>query len=91
MGKTAKYLIESPHRHEECLQALDELLAKGPELLDKFEFGCAAGDHTGWALVEAESESAARELIPSVVRDKARVVPVTKITPEQIRSYHAAR
>lgn len=90
MGKTAKYFIESPHTREECLPALDELLAKGPDVLERFDFGCAAGDHTSWALVESESESAARSLIPSFLRDKARVVPVTKFTPEQIRSYHAA-
>jgi hypothetical protein len=84
----AQYLIESPHTKEECLRALDETLAKGPEVLDRFEYGCSAGDHRGWATVEAKTESQARELVPSFLRAKARVVPVSKYTPEQIRSYH---
>ena len=41
------YLIESPHTKEECLQALDDVLARGPEFLARFEWGCMSGDHTG--------------------------------------------
>jgi hypothetical protein len=82
------YLIESPHTKEECLQALDDVLARGPEFLSKFEWGCMSGDHTGWAVVEAESESAARSLVPALVRSKARVIEVGKFTPEQIKSFH---
>jgi len=50
----AKYLIESPHTEEECLQALDETLEKGTDLLAKFDWGCMSGEHTGWAVVDAE-------------------------------------
>jgi hypothetical protein len=82
------YLIESPHSKEECLQALDDVLARGPEFLARFEWGCMSGDHTAWAVVEAGSETAARSLVPVLVRSKARVVEVSKITPEQIRSFH---
>jgi hypothetical protein len=84
----ARYLIESPHTAEECLRALDEVLAQGPELLAKYDFGCGANVHTGWAIVEAASESAARNTIPGFLRSKARVVEVGKFTPEQIRSFH---
>jgi hypothetical protein len=83
-----QYLIESPHTKEECLKALDETLAKGPEVLNRFEYGCMAGDHRGWATVEAPSESQARDYVPSFLRSKARVVAVGRFTPEQIRSYH---
>lgn len=84
----AKYLIESPHTEEECLQALDETLAKGSDLLAKFDWGCMASEHTGWAVVEAGSESAARNMLPAFVRSKARVVKVTKFTAEQIKKAH---
>lgn len=60
----AKYMIEVPHTAAECLEALDDLLAAGAELLDKFHWGCMAGVHNGWAIVEAESESAARSMVP---------------------------
>ena len=84
----AQYLIESPHTKEDCLEALDELKDTNPELLDKMEFGCMAGEHKGWARVEANSEIEAREMIPPVVRDKAHVIEVSKFTPEQITSFH---
>jgi len=82
------YLIESPHTKEECLQALDEVLARGPQLLAQFDWGCMAGDHTGWATVEAGSESDARNMVPALVRSKARIVKVDKFTPGQIESFH---
>jgi hypothetical protein len=84
----AQYLIESSHTKEECLKALDETLAKGPEVLGRFEYGCMAGDHRGWATVEAGSENQAREYVPSFLRSKARVIQVGRFTPEQIRSFH---
>ena len=82
------YLIESPHTKEECLQALDETLARGPQNLAQFDWGCMAGQHVGWATVNAGSESEARNMVPSVVRDKARIVAVNKFTPDQIESFH---
>jgi hypothetical protein len=84
----AKYMIESPHTEEECTRALDETLAKGSDILAKFDWGCMSGEHTGWAIVDAESESAARNMVPSFVRNKARVVKVDKFTPQQLKSSH---
>ena len=82
------FLIESPHTKEECLRALDEMVEKEPKLLEQSWFGCMAGDHTEYATVEADSEQEVRSMLPDFLRDKARVVEVTKITPEQIRGYH---
>lgn len=83
-----KYFIESKHTQEECLRALDEILAKGPEALSKVEWGCMAGDHTGYSIVEARSETDALATIPTFLRGKARVVKLNKFTPEQIRKFH---
>jgi hypothetical protein len=85
----AQYLIESPHTKEECLKALDELATK-PELLERFAFGCAAGEHTGFGMVEARNENDAKAMVPSVVRGKARVHPLTRFTVEQIQQFHKA-
>jgi len=84
-----KYMIETPHTQEECLRALDEQLVKGPEILKKFNYGCKAGDHTGYALVEASNEMEARGLVPGFLINKARIVEVDTFTPEVIRSLHA--
>jgi hypothetical protein len=82
------YHIESPHTKEECLQALDETLAGGPQLLVQYDWGCMAGEHVGWATVEADSEPEARNMVPALVRNKARITPVSKFTPAQIESFH---
>jgi len=87
----AKYLVEAPHTKEECLKAVDEVLATGAEFLSKFEWGCFAGVHTGWALIEAESEAAARETLPASQRDSWSVTAVTRFTPEQIAAYHQSQ
>jgi hypothetical protein len=89
--QTVTYFIESPHSKEECLQALDDVLARGPEFLARFDWGCMSGDHTGWAVVEAGSEAAARSIVPVLVRGKARVTEVSKFTPDQIRSFHGTK
>ena len=77
--------IESPHTKDECAAQLKELQSQGKEVLGKFVWGCPAGTHTAWATVEAQNENAARELVPKIVRDKAKVTRVEKFTPEQVK------
>jgi hypothetical protein len=86
--RMSQYLVESHHTKEECLRELDALSTK-PELLARFSWACASGDHTGYGLIEASSEKDAREVVPDFVRSKAEVIPVTRMSPEQIRSLHA--
>jgi hypothetical protein len=83
-----KYFVESKHTPEECLRALDEILAKGPDALSRVEWGCMAGDHTGYSIVEARSETEALGEVPTFLRGKARAVKLNKFTPEQIKSFH---
>ncbi len=86
----ARYMIESPHKPEECLKALDEELVKGKDVLDKFEFGCKAGNHTGYALVDADTRNdALNKYVPNFIQEKARIVEVGKFTPEMIKSFHS--
>ena len=84
-----KFLVEMSHTREECLRALDSVLEKGgPDYLDKFEWGCADGNHTGWAVIEGKSKSAVRDTIPKSVQDESHVTEVDKFTPEQLRKFH---
>ena len=83
-----RYLLETPHTKEECLRELDEVLAEGKNVLNKFYWGCSTGDHTGYAIVDAENESEVKRLVPGFLRSKARIVELSKFTPEQIRSFH---
>lgn len=83
------YLIETPHTEEECLRALDEQLSLGSDVLDRFYFGCMSGDHTGYAIVDANSEDDVRNMIPGFLVEKSLITPIKKITPEMIRSFHS--
>jgi hypothetical protein len=65
---------------------MDEALARGPNFLAQFEWGCVEGEHTGWATIEAESEYEARDMVPAVARSRARVVRVDRVTPDHINT-----
>lgn len=84
----ARYLIESKHTPKECLTALDEIMSKGTDVLDKFEWGCMAGEHVGWAYVDADNETSVKRLIPGYLQNKTHIVKLNKFTPDQIRSFH---
>mgnify|MGYP001569425608 FL=1 len=82
------YMIASSHKEEDCDRALDEMLAKGPKLLEKFVYGCKDGDHTGYAIVDVKSRSEALALIPAFLQDDACMTKVDRFTPAEIRSLH---
>ena len=83
-----RYLIMMPHSKEQCLKALDNMNASSKDLLAKTDWGCMAGDHTGYMIIEAGSEKAAREMVPEGERSAAKVIPLNKFTPEQIKAFH---
>lgn len=88
--ETAKstYLVVSPHTAEECLAALDGIVARGKGALDNWYWGCMTGDHTGYEIVKAESEANALTVVPENMRDKARALKLNKFTEEQVASIH---
>ncbi len=86
-----KFMIESPHSEMECLRVLDEHLAKGPEILKIFSYGCMSGDHTAYALVDLNNVGEARSLVPAFLLSKARIVEVGIFTPEVVKSLHAPK
>ena len=69
-----RYLIESPHKPEDCERIIKEVQAAG--YLHHFEWGCHDGVHAGWAIVETDNIEHARQMIPWDVRNLARVVKV---------------
>lgn len=84
-----KYLITSKHEPADCLRALDEELAKGPGILDKFVYGCKEGDHTGYAIVDVKSMSDALAMVPGFLQESACITKVDKFTPAEIKAFHA--
>jgi hypothetical protein len=71
-----RYLIETPHTVEECLDLIKMLNAQG--YLWNFDWGCKAGIHSGWAIIEAENDAQARLAVPPLVRTRARIVKLNK-------------
>jgi len=87
----SKYLVIAPHTPEQWLAALDEIQQNDAALLKKIDWGCAAGDHTGYLSVEAESEAQALESLPANNRARAHAVKLVKFTPAQIKQFHAQK
>jgi len=83
-----RYLITSPHTLEDCLRVLDGFLQAGAHYLTKAEWGCQAGVHTGWLIVEANDDRDAELMVPPVFRRNAQVVRLNQFTAEQVRKFH---
>ena len=79
-----RYLIESPHSAEDCSKVIEEIELAG--YLHHFEWGCKDGVHAAWAIIEAENRAHARQIVPWMVRDKARIVKLVKF--EAVDSLH---
>ena len=77
-----RFLVESPHTIHDCKMAVKLVQSLG--YLANFDWGCEAGVHTGWAVIEAENEAQALGVVPALVRNKARAVKVTKFLPEVV-------
>ncbi|HLF77172.1 MAG TPA: hypothetical protein VJB57_06725 [Dehalococcoidia bacterium] len=84
----ARYIVEIEHTPEDCVAALDSVVAMSKELIGRFDWGCKAGAHTGWAVMEARDEATARMLLPTVARQSAKVVQLNKFTVEDVQSFH---
>ena len=84
-----KYVISSRHEAADCLRALDEELALGTKILDKFVYGCKDGDHTGYALVDAKSLSEALKYVPAFLQESACITKVEKFTAAEIKACHS--
>ena len=85
----ALFVITSKHDAVQCLQALDEIAAKGSETLDKFVYGCKEGDHTAYAIVDADTEKDALALVPDSLLDSACITKVDKFTVDEIETFHS--
>jgi len=87
-AKGDRYLLVMPHTAEQCLKALDAMEASSAQLLAQTDWGCMAGDHTGYVVVHAASEQAALAMVPASERAQAKAVKLNKFTEAQIKSFH---
>ncbi len=83
-----RYLIQAAHEPEECVKMLHSYLQAGAHYLTHAEWGCEENVHQAWIIIEAESDAAARLMVPPVIRNSALVVRLNRFTPDQIRAFH---
>ncbi len=81
-----RYLVETQHTTEDCRHILEQFIFHG--FINNYDWGCDCGVHSGWAIVEAESESESLLSVPPLLRSKAHSVRLTKYTPEMLQSSH---
>ena len=91
-GKAAErhhYLVSLKHEAEDCIRLIEDWEKDHRALLAKTEWGCAAGTHSGWVVVEATSEHAAIEQVPASNRTGAKAVMVEVVsTPDHLKKIH---
>ena len=81
-----RYIIESPHKSDECKHVLEQVTALG--YITHYDWGCETGVHTGWVIIEAETEEEAMLSVPTLVRHEAHAVKLNKFSPEMFQSIH---
>lgn len=80
-----KFMIISPHTHEECTMVVKQTLAIG--YLTHFWWGCKSGDHTGYAMIEAENGEEALLSIPTMIRKKGKAIGLVQFDPEKVKNW----
>ena len=85
----AKYLVETSHSPRHCVWALQTDRDEAKEMVSRFAWGCADGEHCGWAIVEAEHKFAAQALVPRVLRSGMRIVELREFTLEEAQAFHS--
>lgn len=80
-----KFIIISPHTHEECTMVVKQTLAIG--YLTHFYWGCKSGDHTGYAIIDAENETEALLSIPTVIRNKGKAIGLVQFEPKVVQKW----
>jgi hypothetical protein len=83
-----RFMIELPHENEfhTCSRALAAIEETGSHFVTNAEWGCDAGVHVGWLVIELEDRAQALQLVPPQLRTMARVVELSRITKEDIRA-----
>lgn len=81
-------IIMIPNTPQQCLAVLDDMEAASPQLLAKTDWGCMAGDHTGYLIVTAASADAAMQMVPASELAQTKFIKLNKFTAEQIASFH---
>ena len=82
----SRFLIEVPHEAEKiaCARVVQVFLASGSHFLANADWGCMAGDHRAWMIVDADNQDEARLIVPPAFRSQATIVGLNSFSMDQI-------
>jgi hypothetical protein len=81
-----QYMVEIPHSREECPElSVHSDGALPPADSNRSYSGCARGLHRTWVLMDVETEEEAWSVVPALLRDTARVVPLDGARPAELK------
>jgi hypothetical protein len=86
-----RYIIQLPHGESSaaCIRAIQAIEKYGSHLLTNMDWGCKAGVHCGWTIVEVGNRQAAMQLVPPEARQDAVIVELNRFTKEEMASWVA--
>ena len=84
-GRMDRFLVDSPHEPKECKEVVKNLYYQG--YLYNCDWGCMAGVHKAWVMIEAENESQALLVIPPILRANATATKVVKFDPAMVSEW----
>jgi len=82
----ARFFIEVEHEPEKiaCAHAIKILFNTGSHFLTHADFGCKDGEHKAWIIVEVENKEAAKAILPTDIRSRAKIVQLNSFSIEEI-------
>jgi hypothetical protein len=86
-----RYMIQLPHGSDRsvCIRALQAIERHGSHLLMNAEWGCKAGVHCGWAIVDVNNRQEAIQMVPPEARHDAVIVELNTFTKEEVAAWVA--
>ena len=80
-----RYLVESPHTAGDCKRVVKNVYAQG--YLYNCDWGCDAGVHKAWVVIEAEDEKQALWVVPPILRENASATKLVKFDEEMVKKW----
>ena len=86
-----RYLIELTHsdEHAACIRALEATERHGGNFVRSIDWGCKAGIHSGWMVIEVDNHQQALRVVPPEFREEVRIVKLNRFSKEQITAWMA--
>ncbi len=81
----AHFLIEFPHTKDECMGAKDQVNELAPDLMPMMDWGCLEDQHSGWGIVEADSMTEVRSMLPPDLHERASITLINEADVGRIR------